>query len=256
LRGFGRTRTATQGARWRPGQSLAGGRWSLVSHLLNRQVAPTERAVARAEMLLERYGIVSREAAIAETLPGGFAPLYRVLTAMEEAGRIRRGYFVEGLSGAQFARPGAVDRLRAARPPLDADPADLRESDVRSVPAIDPANPFGALLPWPATGAGEATRARRVAGAWVILVQGRPLLYLGPGGRQLLTFPGSLRDAQELELALQALPHLPRGTRRRTLVIEKIDGVPARESVHSERMRRCGFESDYRGLAAGLASAT
>ena len=256
LHAYGRTRTRTRASRWRPGQSLAAGRWSLVAPLLDPQVAATERVVARAEMLLERYGIVSREAALAEALPGGFAPLYRVLTAMEEAGRVRRGYFVEGLSGAQFARPGAVDRLRAARAPIDADPSDLRESDVRSLPTIDPANPFGALLPWPATGGGEATRARRVAGAWVILVQGRPVLYLGPGGRQLLTFTEAVRDEHELELALRALHRLPRGTRRRALVIEKIDGVPVRESVHFERMRRCGFESDYRGLAASLASAS
>jgi ATP-dependent Lhr-like helicase len=175
---------------------------------------------------------------------------------MEEAGRVRRGYFVENLSGAQFARPGAVDRLRAARAPIDADPSDLRESDVRSLPAIDPANPFGALLPWPATGAGEATRARRVPGAWVILVQGRPLLFVGPGGRQLLTFPETLGDEYAFELALRALHRLPRGTRRGALVVEKVDGVPVRESVHFERMRRSGFESDYRGLAASLASAS
>jgi ATP-dependent Lhr-like helicase len=252
LRSLGRPRPRSARARWRPGQSLAGGRWSLVSPLIDPQVSDTERTVARAETLLQRYGIVSREAAIAEDLPGGFGPLYRVLQAMEEAGRIRRGYFVEGLSGAQFARAGAVDRLRTARPPIDADPRDLGKEDLHVLPAIDPANPFGTLLPWPESGAGEATRPRRVPGAWVVLVQGRALIYLGPGGRQLLTFPTLIRDTHELELAVQVLHGLPRGARRRSLVIEKIDGVPVRESIHFELMRRSGFENEYRGMAAGF----
>jgi ATP-dependent Lhr-like helicase len=162
---------------------------------------------------------------------------------------------VEGLSGAQFARAGVVDRLRAARPTIDEDPRDLDVAAILALPATDPANPFGALLPWPTTGGGESQRARRVAGAWVVLVGGRAALYLGPGGRQLLTFPASLRDGHELDLALEALHRLPRGTRRRSLVIEKIDGVEVRDSVHFERMRRCGFESEYRGMAPRLGTA-
>jgi ATP-dependent Lhr-like helicase len=100
-------------------------------------------------MLLERYGVVSREAVAAEGLPGGFGPLYRVLKEMEEGGQVRRGHFVEGLSGAQFALPGAVERLRAergTRPPIDG----YTEDDVRILAAADPANPYGALLEWPA----------------------------------------------------------------------------------------------------------
>jgi ATP-dependent Lhr-like helicase len=252
LRALGASRSRNPRRRGQP--SLAGGRWSRVSQLVDTRPTDTERSLARAEMLLERYGIVSREAAITEELSSGFGPLYRVLTAMEDAGRIRRGYFIEGLSGAQFARPGVIDRLRASRAPIDEDPQSLDDAAVLVLPATDPANIFGALLPWPATGGGEAQRPRRVAGAWVILVRGRAVLYLGPGGRQLLTFPGSLHDERELDLALKALHRLPRGVRRRSPVIEKIDGVNARESVHFERMRRCGFESEYRGLAPRLSA--
>jgi ATP-dependent Lhr-like helicase len=252
LRALGASRSRNPRRRGQP--SLAGGRWSRVSQLVDTRPTDTERSLARAEMILERYGIVSREAAITEELSSGFGPLYRVLTAMEDAGRIRRGYFIEGLSGAQFARPGVIDRLRASRAPIDEDPQSLDDAAVLVLPATDPANIFGALLPWPATGGGEAQRPRRVAGAWVILVRGRAVLYLGPGGRQLLTFPGSLHDERELDLALKALHRLPRGVRRRSPVIEKIDGVNARESVHFERMRRCGFESEYRGLAPRLSA--
>ena len=253
LRGLGRAPARGRAGHWRRAHPMTGGRWSLVEDLTDPAVPATERALARAEMLLERYGVVSREAVAAEGPAGGFGALYRVLGAMEDAGRVRRGYFVEGLAGAQFARPGIVDRLRDARPPADADPRDLEPADVVSLPAADPANPYGALLPWPDAGGPAAPRPRRAAGAWVVLVQGRPVLYVGPGGRQLLTFPAAARHDHEMVLALKALHRLPRGRRRRALVIEKVDGVPVRESPLAEPMRRCGFESEYRGLAARVA---
>jgi ATP-dependent Lhr-like helicase len=129
--------------------------------------------------------------------------------------------------------------------------AAISEEDVVTLAALDPANPYGALLPWPEPTNPEATRPRRVAGAWVLLAQGRPVLYVGPRGRQLITFTPKTRDDRgELDAAFRALHHLPRGTRRSYLVIEKIDGVPALESPCMEQMRSCGFERDYHGLAS------
>ena len=237
--------------------ALAGGRWSLVADLAAEDEgsgAPTEtaRLLARARMLLDRYGVVSREAVQAEGLPGGFAPLYRVLKQMEESGRVRRGYFVEGLSGAQFALAGALDRLRAARieePPMDGFSAE----DVRALSAIDPANPYGALLPWPETGAGTAGSApKRSSGAWVILVAGRPVLYLGSGGRTLTSFPGSIDpEGNELALALAALQALP-GRGRKRLLIQQIDGIPALDSPLRAALLAAGFEPDYDALVPRL----
>jgi ATP-dependent Lhr-like helicase len=201
-------------------------------------------------MLLDRYGIVSREMVSAEGLPGGFGPVYKVLSALEEAGRVRRGYFVEGLSGAQFARPGTVDMLRTVRPPEDPD-LDVEEQDMAFVPAIDPANPWGSLLPWPETGqAASSARPRRVAGAWVLLSAGEPLLYLGANGRQLITFSVQMARPGVAARAFAALHRMPRTTRRGTLIVEKIDGQVVADSVYREAMLRSGFVSDYRGLAA------
>jgi ATP-dependent Lhr-like helicase len=237
------------GRRGGGGHALAGGRWSRVETLLSDEVSAEARAVARARMLLERYGIVSREAVQGEALGGGFAPLYRVLKAMEEGGKARRGYFVEGLSGAQFAHAGALERLRAERdPPFSQDDAAMQ---AMMLAAIDPANPYGVLLPWPESGGEETQRPRRVAGAWVVLVRGRPLIYAGGNGRRLLTFTHPVEeDGDALRAAFRALHRLPRTGRRRYLLVERIDGVPAHQSPHAATLQASGFEADYRGLAA------
>ena len=234
-----------------PGWSLAGGRWSLVRDRVDASVSETERALGRAEMLLERYGVLSREAAVAEGLPGGFGPLYRVLRLLEEAGRVRRGYFVEGLSGAQFALPGAVERLRAVRPDPDAI-APAGPAEVRVLAAVDPANPYGALVPWPAPAAGCEARPRRVAGARVVLVRGEVLVYASPDGRHLLTFGAAEADAATLPLAFAAVATLPRAGRRRPATVEQVDGVPVTQSRHRALLLAAGFEPDYRGLRPGL----
>ena len=238
--------------------ALTGGRWSLVADLAGRDTPlPTETGLllAQARRLLERYGVVSREAVQAEGLPGGFAPLYRVLKQLEESGRVRRGWFVAGLSGAQFALAGALERLRAAR--LEESPLDgFTEPEVRVLAALDPANPYGALLPWPDTAAGaeSGTAPRRIGGAWVILVAGKPVLYLGSSARALLSFPSSLSETGgELHLALAALCRLPAGGRRR-LLIQTIDGRPALQSPLREAMLTAGFESDYDALVPSLTS--
>jgi ATP-dependent Lhr-like helicase len=232
----------------RRGHALAGGRWFLVSELADASVTDTERLVARAECLLERYGLVSREAAKSESLPGGFGGLYQVLKAMEESGKIRRGYFVEGLSGAQFGHLGAIDRLRACRPddtrPVDAEP------EVMVLAALDPANVYGGLLPWPESGGGEATRPRRVVGAWVVLIDGVPLVYVAPNGRQLLTFTEYAQARPEaLDLALRTVSRLPRAGRRLP-VVEKVNGEPVLESPLLDTLLAAGFRRDYRGLVA------
>lgn len=208
-------------------------------------VGTTERLLTQARILLERYGVLSRETVAAEDLPGGFGPLYKVLKQMEEVGQVRRGYFVEGLSGAQFALPAAIDRLRAARldePPLDG----FDQADVRILAAIDPANPYGALLPWP-----EAVQPgpKRIAGAWLILVAGKPIVYVAASGKQILTFPDAVSDeGNELELALAALLRVPSAGRKR-LLIQHIDGLPALESPLREALLAAGFETDYDALA-------
>jgi len=232
--------------------SLAGGRWSLVADLLGPAdaVSDTERLLARARLLLHRYGVVSREMAAAEDLPGGFSPLYRVLKQMEEAGQVRRGWFVEGLSGAQFALAGALDRLRAER--LDELPLDgFDDGAVTVLAAADPANPYGALLPWPATRtAGDSKQPpKRLPGAVVILVAGKPVLYIPANGRQLLTFPGSITDdGDELAPALAALHRLPSGGGRKRLMIQQIDGTTALQSSLCELLTGAGFVSDYDAL--------
>nr|WP_051571194.1 ATP-dependent helicase [Cryptosporangium arvum] len=138
----------------RSGPPTMAGRWSLVGE---RELDPTRRTHAAAEVMLDRYGVVVRGTVGPERLPGGFGGLYRVLGAAEDTGRVRRGYFVEGLGGAQFAEPGAVERLRAVASELEAD--DHRAQAV-VLAATDPANPYGAALAWPARGAdGESPGA-------------------------------------------------------------------------------------------------
>jgi len=226
---------------------IAGGRWSLVEDLLDSRVSETERNLARAEMLLERYGVAARSAAHAEGLAGGFGPLYQILREMEDRGRVRRGHFVEGLQGAQFAWPGVVDRLRGERrdePPLDG----YALGDAVLLSALDPANPYGSVLTWPSS-AFEGTQLRRAPGAWVVLVAGRPALYLGSGGRQLASFPEVMREPGALDVAVKALRGVCRYGPRRHLLIERIDGREARQSNLWARLVAAGLEPDYRGLA-------
>ena len=185
----------------RTGPPTVVGRWSL---LPAREVDPTLRAHAGAELLLERHGVLTRGAVVAERSPGGFAATYRVLAAFEDAGRVRRGYFVEGLGAAQFGSTGAVDRLRAMSRPLRRRPGELRGRAWHDAPrrtvvlaAADPANPFGAALPWPDRGeqAASGHKPGRKAGALVVLVDGTLVLYVERGGRTLLSWSGLPRAA-------------------------------------------------------------
>jgi ATP-dependent Lhr-like helicase len=219
-------------------RSNPGGRWSLVSELVDTGAQPTARLHARACMLLDRYGIATREAASAEGTDGGFASLARVLRVMEEAGKVRRGYFVDGLHGMQFAHAGAVDRLRQLRDP-DRGPT-------LALAACDPANPYGSLLPWPQTGDPNGRPARR-AGASIVLAQGRPILYLSRTRRRLWVFQGS--EQADLELALRdGLSSLLDSCRIRSLQIDEIDGRPATEGPLTGPLIAAGFREVYRSL--------
>ena len=210
-------------------QPRATGRWSLVADLIGSGASATERLHSEAGVLLQRHGVLTREAVVGEGWPGGFASLYPVLRAMEESGRIRRGYFIEGLGGSQFALPGAVDRLRS-----------LRESGggIIVLAATDPANPYGAVLDWPRSD-GKMSRA---AGACCVLDDGRLVLYLERGGRSLLT-------SGEVHLAhLQALIAMATGAGR--VELQKVDGVAVMESPLKASLREAGFSATHRSLVA------
>jgi ATP-dependent Lhr-like helicase len=191
-----------------------------------------------ATSLLERHGVVTREAVASEGIAGGYAAVYPVLRAMEESGRARRGYFVAGLGAAQFALPGGVDRLRAVR---DDEPA------VLVLAATDPAQPYGAALAWPRGSDDERLPLQRAAGAYVVLVDGVAALYLERGGRSLLRLPVAA-DAEVAARAVAALPRLVApGGPMRELRLERVDRAPVSESALAEPLREAGFRPGYRG---------
>ena len=232
-------------ARPRPGRLTAlgppeaAGRWSLVE--AGDVVSPTERAHALATVLLERHGVVTREAVVAEGVEGGFAAAYPVLRAMEEGGRIRRGYFVDGLGAAQFALAGALERLRTLREPAVDRPV------VHLLAAADPANPYGAAIGWPRRSEADRRTPARAAGAYVVLVDGAPVLYLERGGASVLTLPAA--DAPvAASLAFGALDGLVGSGRTRELVVTKVDGEPVGGSPWRAALIEAGFVAGYRGL--------
>jgi ATP-dependent helicase Lhr and Lhr-like helicase len=214
------------------------GRWSLTESLFRSQVDPAARRRAVAELMLERYGILTREQVRAEGVAGGFTAIYPELSQLETLGIARRGYFVEGLGGAQFALPGAVERLRA-------------QSDDEApivLAAVDPAQPYGAALAWPEHSgrADDARRPTRVAGAYVVLAGGEPILYLERGGRALQTLVGA-EDAR-IEPALHSLIEYVRAGRLKRVALEKVDGVPAIESSLGPALIALGFQQGPRRL--------
>jgi ATP-dependent Lhr-like helicase len=220
------------------------GRWSLTAPLLGEGTDPVTRRRALAELLLERYGIVTREQVLAEGIPGGFSAIYPELAQLETIGVARRGYFLEGLGGAQFALPGAVERLRA-RPAPGADPAPVVLS------AIDPAQPYGAALPWPKLddedrGGARSRRPARVAGAHVVLVDGDPILYLERGGRALQTLVAA-GDARVRPALAALVDHVRRGTIKR-VALEKVDGESSLTSALGPALLELGFQEGPRRL--------
>jgi ATP-dependent helicase Lhr and Lhr-like helicase len=226
------------GARRSPRTPQVIGRWSLTDSLFANAPAHGERARALAEVLLERYGVVTRETVRAEGIAGGFSALYAELSKLETLGSARRGYFVESLGGAQFAVSAAVERLRGLR---------TDENDVAAlvIAATDPANPYGASLPWPKrdyNGRGPA----RVPGAYLVTIGGDPVLFAEKNGRNLV--PLGDYDSARLREALEALAdHVHRG-RIRQLAVERFDGEPVVGSEMEPVLIELGFRQGPRKL--------
>jgi ATP-dependent Lhr-like helicase len=222
----------------RTGPPETAGRWALLPDL---DTDPTRRAHATAERLLDRHGVVTRGAVVSERVPGGFAAVYKVLSAFEETGRCRRGYFVAGLGAAQFGTAGSVDRLRTFTTVDQSKPTAL------ALAATDPANPYGAALPWPQN-ADSGHRPGRKAGAIVVLVDGALTMYVERGGRTLLTW------TDDPDLLGPSAASLAEAARRGTLgrmTVEKADGeqllgsgrTPLREALNA-----AGFVATPKGL--------
>ncbi|MFF2655084.1 ATP-dependent helicase [Streptomyces sp. NPDC058045] len=269
----------------RSGPPTVAGRWSL---LPEREPDPTVRAHALARALLDRHGVVTRGAVAAEGVEGGFAAAYRVLSVFEESGQARRGYVVEGLGAAQFAMDGAVDRLRAAATareragedltragadPWTAAPRPQRGRDGGAPRAVvlaaaDPANAYGAALPWPEPPPGERHKPGRKAGSLVVLVDGELTLYMERGGKTVLAWPGQpagraqdipgataaetagaeAADDARLALAVESLGAAAAAGALGTVTVERINGSPALTSPLGPLLETAGFHATPRGL--------
>jgi ATP-dependent Lhr-like helicase len=220
------------------------GRWSLVAPLIADSPGHGARTRALAELLLERHGVLTREAVLAEGIPGGFSTLYGELTNLETLGTARRGYFVEGLGGAQFALAGAVERLRGLR-------AD-EPAGALVLAVTDPANPYGASLPWPKREHESVRRPARVPGAYLITLDAEPALYLERGGKGLTALREPLDGAAEarpwLREALEALADHVRRGRLKRLALERFDGEPVVGSAVEPLLVELGFRQGPRKL--------
>ncbi|PYR54852.1 MAG: hypothetical protein DMF85_21160 [Acidobacteria bacterium] len=227
----------------------AEGRWSLLADRAGGRVSDTEWSTATAQQLLSRYGVLTREVAAAEGIVGGFGAVYDVLKALEDAGRIRRGYFVGGVGATQFALPAALELLRSLRDVPD-------EAEVVVLAATDPANPYGTTLKWPSAWAADAQPdiagrgPTRSVGALVVLVNGALAAYIPRGGRQLLVFlpedePARSTTARALaeRLALMA-----RDEGRGGLLVGEINGRPAADHPLAPSLIEAGFTPSAMGL--------
>jgi ATP-dependent helicase Lhr and Lhr-like helicase len=243
-RRFASRRSATSGT--------VAGRWSLTDQLFRGAPDAGPRQRAQAELMLERYGIVTRETVLAEGVPGGFSSLYGELANLEMLGTARRGYFVEGMGGAQFALAGAVERLRSLPD---------GEGEYLLLAATDPANPYGASLPWPkredaqpagstTPGLGSASRRRpaRTSGAYVLMREGAPILYVERGGRGIVRL-AELRGAALIDAVAQ-LAEAARSGLIPKLSLERVDGEPAIGSEFEDALVEAGFNRQPRRLVA------
>ncbi|NMM84112.1 ATP-dependent helicase [Rhodococcus sp. SRB_17] len=224
----------------RTGPATAAGRWFL---LPPAEPDPTVRAHATADLLLERYGVVTRGSVVSENVPGGFALIYKVLSTFEDNGRARRGYFVDTLGGAQFSTPAVVDRLRTF-----GDSIEGRHTSAATVTlaACDPANPYGAALPWPGSSGEESPghRPGRKAGALVVLVEGELVLFVERGGRTILTFTD---DSGVLRTAATSLAQMVKDRAIEKLVVEKVDGATIHGNDFAPILIEAGFAATPRG---------
>nr|WP_040922236.1 ATP-dependent helicase [Saccharomonospora xinjiangensis] len=235
---YARLRAARPAMPSRTGPPSVAGRWGLVP---GREPDPTRRAHARTESFLERHGVLTRGALDTERVSGGFSGIYRVLRGMEDSGQVVRGYVVEGLGAAQFAARGAVDRLRAVS---EAGGWVARQRAV-VLAAADPAQPYGAALPWPAAVGDTKHRPARKAGALTVLVDGVPALYVERGGRSLLSFTD---DAITLRAAAGALSDAVRDGWLGQLQVQRADGEQVLTSEMAAVLREAGFRATPKGL--------
>ena len=228
------SRTAPSYRSRRAAPASAEGRWSLLQSRVEVAATPTEWSAAVAQQLLSRYGLVTRAVAQAEGLPGGFSAVYDVYKALEEAGRIRRGYFVAGVGATQFVLPPVVDLLRSLR--QEPEPA-----EVVRLAATDPANPYGALLPW-----SEPGRAARAVGAHVVLVNGALAAWIGRGGRQAWVWlpdsePDRTHVARAVAQQFAALGHAAQAERHGGLVLAELNGQQATQHPLALFLTEVGF---------------
>ncbi len=232
----------------RGGPPTAAGRWSA---LPAADADATLRALAATEVLLDRYGVVTRGSVAAEGIPGGFSVIYKVLASAEETGRVRRGYFVEGLGAAQFATAGAIDRLRAGAKPITTHrnpwdpPAPAEGARAVVMAAADPANPYGGALPWPESDGGH--KPGRKAGALVVLADGALTLYIERGGKSLLSWS---TDEGKLQASADALVLAVREGALGQLTVHTADGdaVLGAQSPVTDALQQAGFHTTPRGL--------
>ncbi|WP_043228210.1 DEAD/DEAH box helicase [Streptomyces sp. NRRL F-5193] len=236
---LGATRPAS-----RSGPPTVSGRWAL---LPPTEPEPTQRAHALARTLLDRHGVVTRGAVAAEGVEGGFSAVYRILSAFEDSGQARRGYVVEGLGAAQFAMDGAVDRLRAAATARDRGAEAGTGPRAVVLAAADPANAYGAALPWPEPPADAGHKPGRKAGALVVLVDGELTLYVERGGKSVLSWPTE-PDAPALTAAADALAEAARAGALGTVTIERLNGATALTSPLARPLEAAGFVATPRGL--------
>jgi ATP-dependent Lhr-like helicase len=222
------------------------GRWCLIDSRIGSPVSSTQMVTSLAQQLLTRYGVLTREAVASENIPGGYSSIYPVLKMLEESGRIRRGYFVGGISATQFASPAALDLLRSLR-------AESESAEVVRLAATDPANPYGSLLRWPSA---EATNLSRSVGSSVILVDGGLGAYLRRGNPQIFVFlpddePARSRVARGVSTGLREIAtkgrdagigaEISRAERKRGLLISEINGVPAPTHPLAPFLEEVGF---------------
>ena len=192
---------------------------------------------AQAELMMERYGVVTRETVLAEGVPGGFSSLYGELSNLEVLGTARRGYFVEGLGGAQFALSGAIERMRSMPPAPE---------EYLVLAATDPANPYGASLSWPKLEGNR--RPSRTPGAYVLTLDGAPQLYVERGGRGILRL--AELEGEALSAAIAALVEATQAGTLPKLSVERLDGEAIIGSELEPVLLEAGFSRQPRRLVA------